>query len=320
MIQRFIFSFLALSTMILTVDAATIIYLQGACSSGKSTLIRELQREDLAIVDEDALMHEAYVRAVANKFPQPFIEIQQAIAPENLYHALREKDVLFKNEITEDERSRASAHLSLIQEELDRPENLLWKQDVSKGIDLSVLQGISDALNHQKNVLLDSWYIKPARLALEYPQAKIIRVLLYCPLPQAYERFLMRNKNAAEQGNLEEKRYPRQLAGSFFSLYQISSNPSQPIQKIQKGSLEPTIEAIAKSLSGEDVLYHKPVFTFKEPSRAFFLQQASDFLSPFETDHAEELYISPREKQDLIIDNTTSGASQKICALNELLR
>lgn len=298
-----------------SLPAATIIYLQGSCSSGKSTLIRGLQEEvkDIIVVDEDSIMHEAYVAAVAKRFPVQFSQIQLTIAPENLYHALREKEILFKKNADDGAQAKSKASLKSIQDELDSPENLPWKQAISKSIDSQVLSQISEALLKGNHVLLDSWYIKPKRLKEEFPDKPIIRVLLYSPLAKAYERFLRRNKLAAEQGNLLEKRYPRQLLGSFFSLYQISSDHEQPIHRIQKSTLEPTLEAISHSFSGEEPTYNKPVFTFQEPSFAYFLQLKENFLRPFEKNH--DLYISPREPQDIIIDNTENEARKAVLLL-----
>ena len=124
-----------------------IIYLKGTCSSGKSTFIRKFisQYENVEVVDEDAIMHRSYVDAVAERFPAEFTTISSAIALENLYHALREKDVLFKKTASQAECAKAAAILAMIQEELDKPQNLAWKQEVSRGIDAEVLKNLSCA-------------------------------------------------------------------------------------------------------------------------------------------------------------------------------
>lgn len=272
--------------------ASDIIYLKGTCSAGKSTLIRTLD-DSYEIVDEDAIMHRSYVDAVAIRFPEAFQVIQQFIAKENLYHALREKDVLFKNS----ESQEALDALKTIQDELNQ--DLPWRLAVSRGIDEEVLRKVKDAVQQNKNVVLDSWYITPDRLALECPDAHIIKVLLYCPLDRAYKRFLKRNAEAHEQKNLTEKRYLRQLIGSFISLYQISSDPSQSIQKITKMDLDPIFEEMAKGLSGS-APYKKTVFTFETLSKGYFLEMKEGFLHPF-NDSKEELYLSPKEQYDIIL-------------------
>lgn len=187
--------------------------------------------------------------------------------------------------------------LQMIQDELNQ--DLPWRQKVSHEIDVEVLRRIREAVNQDKNVVLDSWYIKPERLALELPEVRIIKVLLYCPLDLAYERFLKRNAEAHEHRNLSEKRYLRQLIGSFISLYQMSSGPSQPIQKITKCELDLIFEEMAKSLSGR-APYKKTVFTFEEISKGYFLEITEGFLHPF-NESKEDLYLSPKEQYDIIL-------------------
>lgn len=118
---------------------------------------------------------------------------------------------------------------------------------------------------------MDSWYITPGRLALEFPDARIIKVLLFCPLDLAYRRFLKRNAEALSHGNLSEKSYLRQLIGSFISLYQISSDPSQPVQIITKMDLDSTFEVMAKSLSG-NVRIKRQYLLLKRFQKAIFMK------------------------------------------------
>jgi len=264
--------------------ASYIIYLKGTCSAGKSTLIRSLQNQEgnLKIVDEDSIMHRCYVEAVAMRYPNELGCIKQAIAQENLYHALREKDVLLKKTATKEECAKAANALYEIQEELNKPENLAWKQEVSRGIDTEVLRHVREAIEQKENVVLDSWYIKPNHLKLHFPETKIIRVLVYCSLQTAYERFLKRNKEALIQENLLEKRYLRQLVGSFFSLYQIDTHPLQPIQEIKKHELDQVLDVISQSFKGLNPSYHKPIFTFEEISETYFFKMKTEFLRPYE--------------------------------------
>lgn len=296
-----------------------IIYLKGTCSAGKSTLIRPLLNQwgNLEIVDEDSIMHRSYIEAVATRYPHEFDCIKQAIAQENLYHALREKDVLFKKTATKEECVKATNALYKIQEELNKPENLAWKQEISREIDTEVLRHIREAIEQKKNVLLDSWYIKPNHLNLYFPETKIIRVLIYSSLQNTYERFLKRNKEALIQENLLEKRYLRQLVGSFFSLYQIDTHPLQPIHEIKKHELDQVLDVISQSFKGSNPSYQKPIFTFEEISQTYFLKMKGEFLRPFENS-GDTFYISPKEKQDIIIDNTMNDIQKALNSLKEI--
>ncbi len=272
-----------LQFLILSLHACEVTYLKGTCSAGKSTYIRSLP-DTFVIVDEDVIMHRFYVEAVAVRFPIEFAIISKEIADENLYHALREKEVVHKT-------LEAGHALKKIQDELDQ--DLPWRQNVSQKIDEEVLSKIRDAYVKDQNVILDSWYIKPERLELEFPDAHIIKVLLYCPLSVAYERFLKRNKESEASGNLSEKRYLRQLVGSYFSLYQLSAD-----RGIEKVNLDTTLDQIEKSLVG-DHPYKKPVFTFEEISRGCFQEMRCKFMQ----NGSGDLYIEPRDCYDKIIVN-----------------
>lgn len=302
-------------------STSIIIYLQGTCSSGKSTLIKSIKQKcDLEIVEEDSIMQRSYVAAVAQRFPYKFTCINHAISQNNLYHALREKDILFKKTASNDDCTKATDALTEIQEELNKPQNLCWKQEISQGISVEVIQKLREVIEKNKNVLLDSWYVKENHIAKLFPNAKIIRVLLYCSLPVAYHRLLMRNEEALLQENLLEKRYLRQLIGSFTALYQISEHPINPIQKVYRNELKQIFEDISQKIEDHDLsTYQKPVFTFTEISRFQFLQIKSQFLQPFETYSSELFYISPRKEHDVIIDNSSQDIQKAVDLIKEIL-
>ena len=276
------------------------------------------QSDAIVVVDEDEIMQRSYVDAVALRFPKEFALISQVIAKENIYHALREKDVLFKKTAMSAECAKAMKTLLAIQEELNKPENISWKLDVSRGIDLEVLKNIRAAFVLNKPVLLDSWYIKPKHLKEHFPESKVIRVLLYCPLSIAYERLIKRNKEAELKENLQEKRYLRQLAGSFFSMYQLTKEPCQMNQKVSKIGLNTVLNTMSSALVDRGLDYVKPVFTFDEVPSELFLQLKNEFLRPFENYGAEELYISPKDEQDIIVDTSQEDLQKSIQRLNKV--
>ncbi len=297
---------------------ATVIYLRGTCSSGKSTLIRSIVQEcDLELVDEDSIMQRSYLEAVALRFPCKFIIINKAVARENLYHALREKDILFKKTASLEDSQKAKNALCEIQEELNNPQNLLWKKALSDGINTEVIQRLKEAIERRKNVILDSWYVKEHHIQELFPNVQIIRVLLYCSLPVAYNRLLKRNEEAIDRENLQEKRYLRQLFGSFTALYQISDQPLQPIHSIYRHELDQVFDAILLPL--KDIAYQKPIFTFEEITRPLFMKMKMAFLQPFDECKSENLYIAPKNAQDVIIDNTSNNIQNAVHSLKKAL-
>lgn len=303
-------------------EAPVIICLSGTCSSGKSTLISSLAllREDLEIIDEDALVREAYPKAIAQRFPLEYASIIKAIDTENIYHSLRTKDIIYKKTAKQEECSNALKAIVKIQDELNKNQNLTWKQKVSQGITNEIIHKIQLALQYGKDVLLDAWYVKGDDIQTLFPKTAITRVMIYCSLPVAYERLLKRNAEAIALGNLEEKRFVGQLVGSFCSLYQISTQPLHAIQRVDRDELDHIFKAIYQTLTDDDS--PKPIFTFKELSRSQLKMIQSRFLQPFEErEHSSVVfYITPKEKQDLIIDNTSADIQEAVRAIENFIK
>lgn len=294
---------------------ASIIYFKGTCSSGKSTLIKSLSKDNLEIVDEDAYVHEAYVIAIEERFPLEYAAIIRAIDKDNIYNSLRTKDRIFKNDATEKEISEAEKAILNILEELNHPQNICWKQKISQSITKECLDKITFALQENKNVLLDAWYIKPDDLKALYPNTPIIKVMLYCSLPVAHERLLKRNNDAFVQGNLKEKRLYAQLIGSFCSLYEISQDPIKAIEKVELDQFTDSFKLISENLEEKEI--PKKVFSFKEISQTELQTLQNNFLKPFE--NGKPCYICPKESQDFIINNTTLETKKAVHLIEQML-
>lgn len=305
------------------VDSKTpiIVYLKGTCSAGKSTLIESIRQrwENLEIVDEDPIVHRTYPHAVALRFPIEYANIVNAIAEHNLYHALLAKDILFKKTATQEECIQASNALSSIQNELNQSQNLPWREEVKEGIRKELIETIQLALQNEKSVLLDSWYFTADQIQELFPTTPVVRVMLYCPFPIAYERLQKRNKDSIEQENMQEKRYMNQLMGSFCSLYQMSDQPAQPIQSINRQELDKIFSAIYLTLESENIHDQKQIFTFGEYSQSRFQKLQTEFMQPFVELESVNLYISPKEKQDLIIDHTMGDIEKALDLLEEVI-
>lgn len=302
------------------VEEPFIIYLKGSCSAGKSTFIRalSLSRDNLEIIDEDALVHAAFPKAVAERFPLEYDSIKRVVDQENMYYALRTKHIIYKKNATEEECTNAAKAIFEIQNELNKEQNLAWKKGVSENVTQCILAKIQELLQNKKSILLDAWYISGEDLEALFPTTPVIRVMLYCSLPIAYKRLLQRNADAVASGNISEKRFIGQLAGSFCSLYKISPDPLQPIQNVDKDQLNLVFTKFYEMLDDEEC--PKSVFTYGEIPRSKLKVIQDRFMKPFENSELVKLYISPVEKQDLIIDNTEiMKSSEAIDALEKLL-
>lgn len=284
-------------------SAPVIIYLKGTCCAGKSTLIQLLEKTHphIETVDEDAIAYETYEEAISRKFPQEYESITHAIAPENLYHAICAKDVFFKKTANGADRQIATIALDHIQKTLNHPSNRLWAKAINRRIQQKVLGKMRTALLQTKCVLLDSWGFTADQIQHVFSEVPVIRILLYCDFPTAYQRLLKRNREGIAQENIRANRYVLQLMGSFCSLYQISHKLSP--HKIDKEMLNAAFDEVDLNLlDKEDV--EKSIFTYEELSRSQFQKLREDFTRPFKDGSSEDFYIAPKDRQDLIIDNT----------------
>lgn len=215
---------------------------------------------------------------------------------------------------------KSSYALSAIQNELNQPQNLPWKQEVNEGIRKELIETIQLALTNEKNVLLDSWYFTAAQIQELFPATPVTRVMLYCPFPIAYKRLLKRNKESMARENLQEKRYMNQLMGSFCSLYLLSDQPAQPIQNINKKELDQIFNLIYFTLESENIHNQKQIFTFGELTQSQFQKLQIEFMQPFIELESTHLYISPKEEQDLIIDHTLGDNQKALDLLEEVMK
>lgn len=315
MLIRFFSLILLFSAFTNHAESASIIHLKGTSCAGKTTLVNFLSEKlkDLEIIDEDALVIEAYPKAVAEKFPDEYACITKAVAEINMYHALRLKDVLFKKTATQEECIEAERSLCAIQTQLNQ--SLNWKQSVSAGITQEIINRLTLLYEEDKNVLIDAWYLTADQIQHLFPEANILRVLLYCPFSIAYERLIKRNAESIALEDLRQKRLISQLMGSFCSLYKISEGDEPSIESVCKCELNAIFDAIALILpeKGEPKL----VFTYGEMSQDQFKKLQSDFLQSFAD--FEKPHISPKDRYDLIIDNTFGNLKKALKALFEML-
>lgn len=285
-------------------NGGVIFLFKGSCSSGKSTIIRHLgeSTDGFVFVDEDSIVYEKYVEAIARRFSSDFQKIAAAITENNIYPALRYKNIFFKSDATTQECLEAEDALQTIQAELNSTASIPWKKEVSVSVSKEVVKRVQEALNIGKHVIVDSWYISGDDMREMFPEVKIIQTLVYCPFPVAYQRFVHRNKESIQTGNLQEFRQIRQLL-SFFSLYHITHSSKGAVQSIDVGDMNRTLDLISAQLEGDRALTAKPVFTFEEISRTEFDWFRSNYGDCLEGSD-RTTYIVANEHYDLIIDTS----------------
>lgn len=292
-----------------TGSKSVIVCIKGTCSSGKSTLINSISSafQDLVIVDEDSIVFMRYREEIAKRFPNQFARICEAVDVHNLYHTLRTEDICFKNNATGKQCQQAIDAVVEIQNELNKIENLSWKKEVSNRITDEVLNIIQLAVQQDKNILLDAWYVTANHIKELYPEICVIKALIYCSLPIAYERLLERNKEALAKGILSKKRLIGQLLGSFRDLYEFNYDSTKSLEEIDKKNYYKTFKRILQTLP-DRAPTSKPVFTFREISRQETKKMYNNLIVELSEDNINRLYVIPKDNYEVIINNTYSDS------------
>ena len=288
-----------------------IVYLKGTCSAGKSTFGRTLenQSKDWVFIDEDLIYIRRYRELFAQRFPKEYAIAACAISSQNLYHAFYRNQVVFHDKASESERLAAKEAVSKVQNELEDPKNVSWKRDAKEQIRSELVEKIQAAFQQHKKVLLDSWLFTAAEIQARFLSARIIRVLLYCPLPIAFDRLKKRNQEGPAMDNIESNRFTGQLMSSFCVLYSMSKKPKTPIESIAKTVLENQFAAMAREVMKANPKGVKRIFIGEEMPQDTFHKKQVDFMQPYEAENTDVLSIEPKDAQDVIINN--SGSTQK---------
>lgn len=292
-----------------------VVYLKGACCSGKTSLNKQIAKEwrDWTIVDDDALVIDIWSEALAQRYQEVFEAASDKIGKVNLYHAIRFGDLVFNQEVTDIEQETLVQQIAHMQKELNHPESLAWRQLVHEKVRKRVLEETTAALTEGHNVLIDSWYYTAEKIEELFPQAHMTRVMLYSSLPKAYERLQKRNRDSVTMKDMDQARNIAQLMITFTWLYKVSDASSQSIQPTEKSTFEEIFSLMAQRLEEKEAEDRSKLFTFSEFSFAEFMEMKNDFMRPFEEQQGP-LFLSPYSRQDLIID-TSDLATEEILQL-----
>jgi hypothetical protein len=294
-----------------------IAYLKGTCSAGKSTFGRTLesQSRNWVFIDEDVFYIRRYCELIAERFPQEYATASCAIASSNLYHAFYRNIVVFHEKASASERTAASEAVLKVQLALEDPAKAIWKLEAKRQIQSELVAKIQAAFRERKKVLLDSWLFTAAEVQARFGEARVVRVLLYCPLPVAMLRLQKRNQEGQVAGNIESNRFTGQLMSSFCGLYAMSKTPKSPIECVEKTVFETQFAAMASDVKKANTRGAKKIFMNEEMPQDVFQRTQAQFMQPYVVESADALFIAPKDVQDVIINN--SGNTQKALELFE---
>ncbi len=112
---------LALVIITGTSFAGKVVFLRGTGCAGKTSLCNEfLNQSGWKVVGEDDIYFQEASKRWRVEFPEEFKDVENAIDPENVLHAVMRSQILFRSSASDDQRLKARNAIAKIQTALKR--------------------------------------------------------------------------------------------------------------------------------------------------------------------------------------------------------
>lgn len=301
-------------------NSSQIVLLRGACSSGKSSLIAALKKIDFSwhAIEEDSFFVDATINAVTQNFPTEISIISQAIAPHNIFNAVKRSEFQFLPGATESAKYAAIEASQQIQAILNGETGNKFKKELFSVIENAMDTDLQQAVYSNKNILLDAWAYNSENLQEKFPGISVYTVIVYCPLQIALDRVQQRNTVALTSGNLLSKRFFGQLLSSYSAVYEwhqdLNADKQVVVDQFASEKI-PTIFNEIQRLASPEILTSASVklnFTWTEMDAAKFTKLRKDLLSLLQETNTF-VSVQPKMAYDLMV-NTGRNTSEE-CAL-----
>lgn len=282
-----------------------IVRLVAGCSSGKSLVEESLKKDsNWVVIDDDPLCYEYMIAALRERFPKELSVISEGIEEENLYHAFLRDQVCFKKEIAPEKKQEILKLLVGIRKELDEPCNIDWRGRVWSAVEARIIKDIQEA-SKTKNVLVTvssvSWgRIEKGVSSQREVSSQIVKVFLYTPLGEAFDRCIERNEAAEKSGKFEPKRFCTFVPESYCRLETLTLNREAACDAGSRKEMEAIFDrAIGK------IERKRPEGTSRTFSQYDFSEkQIRDWQKGFFSQLGEGqdvCYITPKDPYDVIL-------------------
>jgi|GEM_PF-4134577 gluconate kinase len=295
---------LSFSLIISALDAATIIVLKGTCCAGKTSIFHEIaQKTTWKIVDEDALYLEQSIALWQDIFPEEYAIIKNSIDGQNIFHAVKRNQILFKAGISSAEKIRSLSAIETLQKAFDdpaTPQSLAvktWHDNLKQALS----RQIEDYAQAGHTIIVDSWRLSRNYFETLKDSHTVFFVLAYVPLSTIIERVFERNYSALFTGDLRSMRFYGQTLSSFSSLYAFSpENDSTSLDGITPLCLQDTLNLIECILPEIPSISAGP-FSRREYSRQDLYDYEESILNYSDVSEQHKFVVLPKEKYDLIL-------------------
>lgn len=278
--------------------ATAVLFLYGTGSVGKSSLCKALVQHDPSriLIDEDELYCQGVLLFFKNVFSSEFSFIENAIAVENIFHAIVRKQIVFKKDATDQEKTDALVAIYSTRKRLDQL--LLNNAEINKQwrhIGKSISDCALSLTNQNSTLIVDSIGIVSPE-GMEKAGCTIVRILVYCPFKDIVNRTIRRNTDALLSRNLLSMRYYSYLLTSFMRAYDFNEQPDGAIDTITKEEVNNTLDLVALLLPTQENITN---FTRAEFNQVQLNEYRTYFMKKFV--NTETLYIVPKDKIDFCV-------------------
>ncbi len=281
--------------------AQKIVFFRGMSTLGKGDICRALIKQDpqWEIVSDDDCTMQVELEMCQKQFPKQYAAIANAIAPENLFHAIKRNEVCYTPKASEGKKQAAFEAISHIQYTNNQPE-VYKKEELHQQVKNLVKDRILKSLKNKHHVVNDGWILNEADFHEFEPHYQVIKAYCYIPLDLQINALIKTTREAFETDIFKNRRSYWHILNSFERIFLTDSK-------------EPALDTISQ----ETLLYclarMKPLrqetesalqkFTHQEMTTQEMEERRKKYLAHFGTN--KEVHLRPDMAYDIIIKKTS---------------
>lgn len=201
-------------SFILAAQNPYLIFLEGPCCAGKSSLFRELENQNpsWSFISDDEEYYTYELNSWKDEFPKEVALIENIVKPKAIFHAVIRQEFQFRCDILDKEKQQAIDAAQKVQCQIFHAISWEKKQAMVKK---HIQEIVANNLSTSETIVIDAWLLSSEEIEAYRNAYNVTRVRLYCPLKVHYQRLQKRNKNAQES-SIWEQRYPHQIIRGYF--------------------------------------------------------------------------------------------------------
>lgn len=299
-----------------------IVLIQGACSSGKSTLCSALKKisPNITHINEKKLVLHAFPHIIKKRFPRQYTIISKSIDTIHIFNAIVRRDIFFLNGTNEYQKKQVIHAIAYIEKKLNkRNAYKSFRNELIVQVKKNRDKIIQKSINNKNHICIESWIDHQNYYKKNYPTYDAITVFAHCPLPQAFPFFKKRNQEALPDDPLN-KRWYAHLVKTHLRYYNYYTEATEyTVEKEQKNSFEKIFDEITLCVSPYWEVNNFGPFSQREINR-FQLQQLIKKKFTDKLSKAKAVYIEPHEPKDYIIKTGQQAPVESALQLLEIIK